>query len=126
MRISKEKKLCLAMKCINVLNSENKEFVQGVLFTLSALDIDTKFLGNVQLTTHQEKSVDIPLARNNAKPYITPRPLEDWHEDQGACLWWHFPVCEEPYVGSPLDNNFPSYVTHYTPIFIPTLSNKEV
>lgn len=126
MRISKEKKLCLAMKCIDALNLKNKEFVEGMLFTLSALGIDTKFLGNVQLVTHREKSIDISLARQNAKPYITPSPLEDWHEDQGPCLWWKFPVEEEPYVGSPLDVDFPSYVTHYTPIFVPTISNKEV
>ncbi len=57
MRISKERKLCLAMKYIDILNLKNKAnidqselngFVEGMLFTLSALDIDTKFLGDVQ------------------------------------------------------------------------------
>lgn len=45
--------------------------------------------------------------------------LEDWFEEDGACLWWKFPIEEEPYVGSPLDVNFPNDVTHFTRIVIP-------
>ena len=26
-------------------------------------------------------------------------PAAEWHEDYGAVLWWHFPVCEPPEVG---------------------------
>lgn len=66
-----------------------------------------------------------------------PRPLEEWHEDFGDCLWWSFPVEEPPYVGSPLDCGFnvpvtvgdnefyarvggwPGYHTHWTPIPVP-------
>lgn len=32
-----------------------------------------------------------------------PRPYCDWHEDHGDVLWWRIPICEAPYVGSPLD-----------------------
>jgi hypothetical protein len=39
---------------------------------------------------------------------------EDWHEDYGAVLWWTLPVSEPPYVGTPLDDDFPGYVTHWT------------
>lgn len=31
------------------------------------------------------------------------RPFNEWHEDHGDVLWWHFPIVESPYVGSPLD-----------------------
>jgi hypothetical protein len=47
------------------------------------------------------------------------RPLEEWHEDYGPVLWWKFPVEEEPYVGSPLDAEWPAYHTHWTPITVP-------
>ena len=47
------------------------------------------------------------------------RPLEEWHEDYGDVLWWKFPIEEPPYVGSPLDENWTAYHTHWTPIVIP-------
>ena len=48
-----------------------------------------------------------------------PRPLEEWGEDYGDVLWWTFPIEEPPYVGSPLDENWPGYHTHWTPIIVP-------
>lgn len=46
-----------------------------------------------------------------------PRPLDEWHEDDGDVLWWLLPVSEPPWVGSPLDNDWPSdYYTHWTPL----------
>ena len=47
------------------------------------------------------------------------RSLEEWHEDIGDVLWWKFPIEEPPYVGSPLDEKWPAYHTHWTPIVIP-------
>lgn len=47
------------------------------------------------------------------------RPLEEWGEDYGDVLWWKFPIEEPPYVGSPLDANWPAYHTHWTPIVLP-------
>lgn len=32
-----------------------------------------------------------------AKAYerlFTPRPLKEWHEDMGECLWYKFPIVE--------------------------------
>ena len=49
----------------------------------------------------------------------TPRPLSEWHEDIGPVLWWAFPVDEEPYCGSPLNADWPTYHTHWTPITVP-------
>ena len=43
------------------------------------------------------------------------RPESEWHEDIGDVLWWNFPVNEAPYVGTPLDGNWPGYHTHWTP-----------
>jgi hypothetical protein len=34
-------------------------------------------------------------------------------------MWWKFPITEEPYVGTPLDDDFPDHVTHWTPIPVP-------
>lgn len=31
------------------------------------------------------------------------RTFDEWHEDHGTVLWWRLPICEPPYVGSPLD-----------------------
>lgn len=39
---------------------------------------------------------------------------DDWHEDDGDVLWWVLPVTEPPFIGSPLDDNFPGYHTHWT------------
>lgn len=46
-------------------------------------------------------------------------PLDDWHEDIGVVLWWKFPVDEPPYCGSPLDEDWPGYHTHFTLIVMP-------
>ena len=38
---------------------------------------------------------------------LTPRPLDDWHEDFGAALWHRMPIEEPPYCGTPLDSDWP-------------------
>lgn len=48
------------------------------------------------------------------------RPLDAWTEEDGPALWWKFPIEEPPYSGTPLDDNFPDYMTHWTPIVIPS------
>jgi len=53
------------------------------------------------------------------------RAMDEYHEDFGAVLWWRFPVVEPPYVGSPLDDDFPNYVTHWTCIAIPNSPDAE-
>ncbi|MGX4583348.1 hypothetical protein [Paenibacillus chitinolyticus] len=49
----------------------------------------------------------------------TPRPIDEWHEDDGAVLWWAFPIEEPPFCGTPLDSDWPGYHTHWTPLVIP-------
>jgi len=53
-----------------------------------------------------------------------PKSIEEWGEDYGDCLWWSFPIEEPPYCGSPLDYNFPDYVTHFTRLILP-IESKE-
>ncbi|MBQ1763639.1 MAG: hypothetical protein IIZ92_12135 [Aquincola sp.] len=43
------------------------------------------------------------------------RPLEEWDESMGDCLWWKFPVEEACYVGHPNCDDWPGYHTHFTP-----------
>lgn len=52
-----------------------------------------------------------------------PKPIEEWEEDYGDCLWWRFPIEEPPYVGSPLDVDFPEHVTHFTRLILPIKLN---
>ena len=47
---------------------------------------------------------------------LVARPLELWNDDDGVVLWWVFPIQEPPYVGSPLDSEWPGYCTHWTPL----------
>lgn len=47
-----------------------------------------------------------------------PIPAEEWSEDDGSVIWWRLPVEEQPYVGSPLCDDFTyDYYTHFTRIF---------
>lgn len=48
-----------------------------------------------------------------------PNAKDSWCEEDGAVLWWKFPIVEPPYVGTPFDDDFPDYVTHWTRIKIP-------
>jgi hypothetical protein len=54
-------------------------------------------------------------------------PLSAWHEDEGAVLWWHFPIEEPPYCGTIFDfdtNGRAAFLdrghyTHWTRIPVP-------
>ncbi len=37
----------------------------------------------------------------------TPRPFAEWHEDIGNVLWWQYEIQQPPYVGTPLDIDWP-------------------
>jgi hypothetical protein len=38
-------------------------------------------------------------AEQDVARLTTLRPASEYHEDYGAVVWWHVPVCEPPYVG---------------------------
>lgn len=70
----------------------------------------------------------LETAEEQVKQLKEARPIDEWHEDIGAVLWWEFPISEPPYCGSPLDSEWPGYHTHWTPIVTPesaTLHSKE-
>lgn len=46
-------------------------------------------------------------ARAALARYLSVRTLAAWHEDHGDVLWWMLPVCEPPYCGTPLDDDWP-------------------
>ncbi len=54
---------------------------------------------------------------------LRPRPAAAWRADDGDVLWWFFPVEEAPYVGTPLDDDWPGHHTHWTPIVVPYAPN---
>ena len=60
------------------------------------------------------------LIENMIDLALTAHPLEDYHEDNGPCLWWKFPIEEPPFVGSPLDADWPGYHTHFTRLLVPS------
>lgn len=54
-----------------------------------------------------------------------PQPRDAWNEGYGDVLWWRFPVTAPPYAGTPLDDDFPDYVTHWTMLPVPFDPPKE-
>lgn len=50
---------------------------------------------------------------------VEARLAEHWNEDMGDVIWWNFPVEEPPYCGTPLDEHFPKYKTHFSMIDMP-------
>lgn len=61
----------------------------------------------------------------------TPKPASEWHEDRGPVLWFHFPICEPPYAGTPLDCGWPNdsigeeWLTHWTHLPTPRLPKED-
>ncbi|WP_326931578.1 hypothetical protein [Enterococcus avium] len=67
--------------------------------------LGTKVIGYIKHLYEQQK--------------VKARLAKHWDEDLGDCLWWDFPVEEPPYCGTPLDDDFPRYKTHFTELHIP-------
>lgn len=85
-----------------------------------AVEYDLRCAGCVALRIATEG----PMLRVGARPETAvpapvARPIEEWDEDDGPALWWRFPVSEPPHAGTPLDDDFPYYATHWTPIVVP-------
>jgi hypothetical protein len=58
-------------------------------------------------------------AAESFEAHCLPSERDEWNEEDGNVLWWVFPICEPPYCGTPLDDDFPDYVTHWTRIVEP-------
>lgn len=64
----------------------------------------------------RQQIIDGMIAERCAKQDAEmPRPLSDWHEDDGPVVWWRFPVEEPAWIGTPLDEDWPGDHTHWTP-----------
>jgi len=64
--------------------------------------------------------LEMVLNNEDDEGYVEPIPKSDWKDLYGAVLWWRFPIIEPPYVGTPLDDDFPEHVTHFTRLQVPT------
>lgn len=87
-----------------------------------------KVIGNDALAACYNESINagITLMKKIDEPQKAIAQLaEKWHEDIGPVLWWDFPVEEPPYCGTPLDDDFPKYKTHFTELRIPDEVEKE-
>ena len=81
----------------------------------AAFVVRAEFRPNVELAKRIMRSV----RESGAKAKSFAKPFAFWTEEDGPVLWWKFPVVEPPYVGSPIDDDFPEYVTHWTVIEVP-------
>lgn len=87
---------------------------------------DDEMLQTVERYMRDPKSDDATTLAIEFALRTLPRPLDDWHEDIGNVLWWQLPVREPPWVGTPLDSDWPTiddtdapYYTHWTPLICP-------
>ena len=62
---------------------------------------------------------ELNLVRAELNSYEKLHPLASWHEDDGPAMWWSLPIQETPYVGSPTDDDFPDFVTHWSKLLVP-------
>ena len=69
------------------------------------------------------ENAEISLTEPQAEK-VEARLAEHWNEDIGDVLWWNFPVEEPPYCGTPLDEHFPKYKTHFSVIDMPNENEK--
>lgn len=58
---------------------------------------------------------------------VTPRPLDEWSDDDGCVLWWRLPVEEPPYCGSPNCSTWhEDYYTHWIPLICPMVASDKI
>lgn len=91
------------------LKADGFDDIGAPLKVASPVDYDYMWLheeDEISLTEPQAEKVEAHLA-------------EHWNEDVGNVLWWNFPVEEPPYCGTPLDDDFPKYKTHFTELHMP-------
>ena len=82
--------------------------------------------GDVGWSVNESKAIAFNIAINTLEQIDEPqaekveaRLAEHWNEDMGDVIWWNFPVEEPPYCGTPLDEHFPKYKTHFSMIDMP-------
>jgi hypothetical protein len=100
--------------------AESERCYHSVCEALGAVD-KVYGLGNVypDVDTVCDSIREIIRERDSYVDRLLTRERESWHEEDGVVLWWTLPLNEPPYVGTPLDDDFPEYVTHWTPLILP-------
>lgn len=54
------------------------------------------------------------IANEAVKAYFTFRPVDEWEEEMGDCLFYKTPMCEAPIVTCPLSSDWiDGYFTHF-------------
>lgn len=97
--------------------------------------IEGKIINFDVFVTELDKPFNINIMKSEIKSFIKslevyeealqPKPIEEWHEDDGNVIWWKLPIEEPPYVGTPLDSDFEEeYYTHFTSILMPLIDNE--
>lgn len=112
---------------IERLEAENSRLAMDLLTTENALVEQGSVLEWVEAALEgnevSEFAESFPLVAKvielKANGIPVAHDLKDWHEDDGAVLWWTMPVEEPPYVGTPLDDDWPGYHTHWTVLEVP-------
>jgi hypothetical protein len=62
--------------------------------------------------------------RLHVEKLFTLRPMAEWHEDLGSCLFWKLPVEEPPTVCfNPDDEMGEGFFTHFSPLPDPRYMN---
>ncbi|WP_338709200.1 hypothetical protein [Paenibacillus amylolyticus] len=106
-------------------NNDGKHIINNERGVLIAMvcdeDIAIRIVAERQENERLRKDLEeVQTAYNNLQ---TPKPIDEWHEDDGYVLWFQIPVWEPPYCGTPLDSDWPGYHTHWTPL--PALRQEE-
>jgi hypothetical protein len=76
----------------------------GEPLTYSAFENLSNYVRTINLNVPEEfrqPQLDLSMVRmrDAIARTTTVHRAEQWHEDYGPVLWWHFPVCEPPVVG---------------------------
>lgn len=89
--------------------------------TVNAINFEGGYIRaeNTKTSIYLDGNAEISLEEPQAEK-VEARLAEHWNEDIGDVLWWDFPVEEPPYCGTPLDEHFPKYKTHFTTVVMPS------
>lgn len=88
--------------------------------TVNAINFEGGYIRaeNTKTSIYLDGNAEISLTEPQAEK-VEAHLAEHWNEDVGDVLWWNFPVEEPPYCGTPLDERFPKYKTHFSMIDMP-------
>jgi hypothetical protein len=82
------------------------EIVDSLAASVSALTEEQKDHQKaiaIYVEENRRLAADLRAARSLTRT----RPFAEWHEDDGAALWWKAPVQEPPFSGTPGDSDWP-------------------